>query len=333
MLRRIDSSRRRHLTLECLLSGTGLRHVDPGRNRGRPSRRPADRRQQRRRNRPAAQRLRLKASPTIFGIRSRAKTFRTRVKIHQGQSDQLVRDDGRIRLRQRGSRRLRAVRRRAGERHRSRNGSHRAPSRHHRRNSKAEILNILFGIASIFSPIIYDFGGLAEAGMMAKISREDELQADRYGLQLMSRAGYDPESMVTMMAHLGVLQDEHSDAVSKYLEDHPDPIGARRASHGLSGTRSQRRDAGADSWCKRPATKSARVTSSLAFGSTRFSRRIRSSSEALLELGQSELALGLTEQEPADAGRGGAAGFARDARRGDSTHRGAAPDGSAGGAR
>ncbi len=26
-----------------------------------------------------------------------------------------------------------------------------------------------------------------------------------------------------MMAHLGVLQDEHSDAVSKYLEDHPDP--------------------------------------------------------------------------------------------------------------
>src|SRR5580692_7094777 len=48
--------------------------------------------------------------------------------------------------------------------------------------SKAEILNILFGIASIFSPIIYEFGGLAEAGLMAKVSREDEIQADRYGL-------------------------------------------------------------------------------------------------------------------------------------------------------
>ena len=58
---------------------------------------------------------------------------------------------------------------------------------------------------------------------MAKVSRDDELQADRYGLQLMSRAGYDPESMVTMMAHLAVLQNEHSDAVTKYLEDHPDP--------------------------------------------------------------------------------------------------------------
>src|SRR5271165_1540538 len=90
-------------------------------------------------------------------------------------------------------------------------------------SSKAEILNLLFGLASMFSPIIYEFGGLAEAGLMAKIERGDELQADRYGLQLMSRAGYDPESMVTMMAHLGVLQDEHSDAVSKYLEDHPDP--------------------------------------------------------------------------------------------------------------
>ncbi|MBV8067945.1 MAG: M48 family metalloprotease, partial [Candidatus Eremiobacteraeota bacterium] len=46
-------------------------------------------------------------------------------------------------------------------------------------NSKAEILNLLFGLASIFSPIIYEFGGLAEAGLMAKIERSDELQADR----------------------------------------------------------------------------------------------------------------------------------------------------------
>ena len=29
---------------------------------------------------------------------------------------------------------------------------------------KAQILNILFGIASLFSPLIYNFGGLAEGG-------------------------------------------------------------------------------------------------------------------------------------------------------------------------
>lgn len=90
-------------------------------------------------------------------------------------------------------------------------------------NSKAEILNILLGLASIFSPVIYDFGGLLGATVMAKMSREDELEADRTGLQLMARAGYDPEAMVTLMSHMNVLADEHSDLVDKYLEDHPDP--------------------------------------------------------------------------------------------------------------
>ncbi|HKE37195.1 MAG TPA: M48 family metalloprotease, partial [Candidatus Baltobacteraceae bacterium] len=96
-------------------------------------------------------------------------------------------------------------------------------------NSKAQILNILFGIASIFSPLVYNLGGLAEAGLMAKVSRENEIQADRYGLQLMSRAGYDPDAMVTMMAHMAVLGEEHSDLVTKYLQDHPDP--SKRVAH------------------------------------------------------------------------------------------------------
>jgi predicted Zn-dependent protease len=89
--------------------------------------------------------------------------------------------------------------------------------------SKAEALNLLFGIASIFSPIIYQFGNLMEAGVFAKVQRENELQADRYGLQLMSRAGYDPDAMKTMMEHLGVLQDAHASIVDKYLQSHPDP--------------------------------------------------------------------------------------------------------------
>ncbi len=169
--------------------------------------------------------------------------------------------------------------------------------------SKAEILNILFGIASIFSPIIYEFGSLAEAGMMAKVSREDEIQADRYGLQLMSRAGYDPESMVTMMAHLGVLQDEHSDAVSKYLEDHPDP--RARVAH-LMGYPEL------DPSTVTPAQKLVQSSSDeerarYDFAGLRLDELLKTdphSSEALLELGQSELALGLpnkSEQTLAEA--------------------------------
>jgi predicted Zn-dependent protease len=170
-------------------------------------------------------------------------------------------------------------------------------------NSKAEILDILFGIASIFSPILYEFGGLAEAGLLMKISREDEIQADRYGLQLMSRAGYDPEAMVTIMAHLGVLQDEHDDAVSKYLEDHPDP--KARVAH-LMGypeldptevTQAQQIvQASSDEERSRYSFARLRLDQILA--------KDPQSSEALLELGQSELALGLpnkSEQTLAEA--------------------------------
>ncbi|MGZ3496996.1 MAG: M48 family metalloprotease [Vulcanimicrobiaceae bacterium] len=87
--------------------------------------------------------------------------------------------------------------------------------------AKSQILNLLFGIASLFSPIIYNFGNLMQAGIMSKLSRVDELQADQYGLLLMSRAGYDPQAMLTMMQHLGALEGEHSDLVTKYFQDHP----------------------------------------------------------------------------------------------------------------
>jgi predicted Zn-dependent protease len=88
--------------------------------------------------------------------------------------------------------------------------------------NKASILNVLFGIASMFSPIIYQFGSLLQAGLLMKISREDESQADKYGLMLMTRAGYDPDAMLTFMEHLGAVEKEEHDLISKYLADHPD---------------------------------------------------------------------------------------------------------------
>ncbi|HEX3370108.1 MAG TPA: M48 family metalloprotease [Candidatus Cybelea sp.] len=159
-------------------------------------------------------------------------------------------------------------------------------------NSKAEILNLLFGIASMFSPILYEFGGLAEAGLMAKVSREDEIQADRYGLQLMSRAGYDPESMVTMMAHLGVLQNEHSDAVSKYLQDHPDP--SARVSHLMGYPELDPKTITSTQELVQASSDEERARYS--FSQMRLDQVLHTdpqNPEALLELGQSELALGL----------------------------------------
>lgn len=176
-------------------------------------------------------------------------------------------------------------------------------------SSKAEILNLLFGLASMFSPIIYEFGSLAEAGIMAKIERGDELQADRYGLQLMSRAGYDPESMVTMMAHLGVLQDEHSDAVTKYLEDHPDP--SARVAHLMGYPELDPKDVTSPQELVQASSDEDRARYS--FARIRLDQVLKQdpqNSEALLELGQSELALGQpnkSEQTLAEAAQLGSA--------------------------
>jgi Zn-dependent protease with chaperone function len=87
--------------------------------------------------------------------------------------------------------------------------------------AKAQALDLIFGIASLFSPFIYQFGQLFEAGIIAKQERADELQADQYGLMLMTRAGYDPDAMVSFMKHLGAVHDETPSAVDKYFADHP----------------------------------------------------------------------------------------------------------------
>src|SRR5450755_4081999 len=73
-------------------------------------------------------------------------------------------------------------------------------------NNKAQVVNILLGVGSLFSPFLYRFGQIIEAGALAKISRNDETEADKYGLMLMSRAGYDPQAMVSFMQHLGAVE-------------------------------------------------------------------------------------------------------------------------------
>ena len=87
--------------------------------------------------------------------------------------------------------------------------------------NKASILNVLFGVASLFIPLVYRFGQFAQAGLQARIARDDENEADKYGLMLMARSGYDPDAMHTFMTHLGAVERENKDFLSKYLADHP----------------------------------------------------------------------------------------------------------------
>jgi hypothetical protein len=85
------------------------------------------------------------------------------------------------------------------------------------------------GVLAMVSPFVWRFGSLINNLSLYKMSRVDELQADQYGLLLMTRAGYDPYAMVSFMKRLGQQQQEGNDLLNKYFETHPDP--SARMSH------------------------------------------------------------------------------------------------------
>ena len=173
--------------------------------------------------------------------------------------------------------------------------------------SKSQAINLLFGIASLFSPFIYHFGQLMQAGLMAKMSRIDELQADQYGLLLMSRAGYDPEAMVSLLNHLGALDKERPDLLTKYLEDHPEPD--KRVSHlmgydQLDPTKVSNQELLVQGIHDFDTARYSIATIKL----QRVLKADPQNSQALLALGQSQLALGQvgkSEQTLAEAAQTG----------------------------
>ncbi len=88
-------------------------------------------------------------------------------------------------------------------------------------NAKAQVLNLIIGVLSLASPFVWRFGNMIDALSVLKMSRVDELQADQYGLLLMTRAGYDPNAMVSFMDRLGKEYGASGGALAKYFETHP----------------------------------------------------------------------------------------------------------------
>ena len=58
-------------------------------------------------------------------------------------------------------------------------------------------------------------------GAMARFSRADEKQADDMGLDLMTRAGFDPHGMLDFFQRLLTLQQSGSNAAARFFADHP----------------------------------------------------------------------------------------------------------------
>jgi len=173
--------------------------------------------------------------------------------------------------------------------------------------AKAQALNILFGIASMFSPFLYNFGNLIQAGIQQKMSRADEIQADRYGLQLMSRAGYDPQAMLSMLNHLGTLEDDHSDIVTRYLADHP--ASPDRIKHLMGYPELDPTKVTTDQMLVQAVSDEERARYHVAMLELQsVLKKDPGNAEALLKLGQAQLALGQTsksEQTLAEAAQKG----------------------------
>ena len=65
--------------------------------------------------------------------------------------------------------------------------------------------------------------GVTANSMMLKFSRDDERAADRAGVEIMARAGYDTRGLVEFMRILGAQQGRSPGSVAQFLSTHPAP--------------------------------------------------------------------------------------------------------------
>lgn len=65
--------------------------------------------------------------------------------------------------------------------------------------------------------------GIAAQGYIAAHSREDETEADSYGLSYLAGAGYDPQAMASFFRKLQGLEGSDPDVVSRFFASHPSP--------------------------------------------------------------------------------------------------------------
>jgi predicted Zn-dependent protease len=67
--------------------------------------------------------------------------------------------------------------------------------------------------------------GLLASGVFLKFSRDDELEADRVGAAIVSRAGWDPRGLLEFMQVLRREQGRNPGAVEVFFSTHPSPAG------------------------------------------------------------------------------------------------------------
>jgi predicted Zn-dependent protease len=85
---------------------------------------------------------------------------------------------------------------------------------------------------SLFGALLGNAGGAAAANIAAryvasgaflKFSRDDEQEADRVGVGIMTRAGWDPHGMIELMESIRVQEKRDPGSVEIFFSNHPSP--------------------------------------------------------------------------------------------------------------
>jgi predicted Zn-dependent protease len=109
-----------------------------------------------------------------------------------------------------------------------------------RRQAKAQQNTLLGGIGAILSGVLLGNSGLGQQisqsimqgsqMLTLKFSRSQELEADALGIQYLTRAGYDPHAMATVLQSLAMqnaldasLQGRENASIPEWASTHPDP--------------------------------------------------------------------------------------------------------------
>ena len=70
---------------------------------------------------------------------------------------------------------------------------------------------------------ILNLGGMAAQLIFLRYSREDELEADKLGVEYASAAGYDPRQVIDFFQTLNRIQEKEGQGMPSFLATHPNP--------------------------------------------------------------------------------------------------------------
>ncbi|MBN2467855.1 MAG: M48 family metalloprotease [Deltaproteobacteria bacterium] len=91
--------------------------------------------------------------------------------------------------------------------------------------SKAQLMNIgLLGVAVATKGAVQDYGQLINMGAALafnKFSRDDEREADYFGTQYLTLAGYNPRASIEVMKHIQRLETREPSTVEVWFMTHP----------------------------------------------------------------------------------------------------------------